>query len=199
MLGVVARRLGVRAFGGRSATIAPSIPPAHRLDRSRSLDQEGGEAKIASGWPPCLSTLPGSSPNPGRTVNAHCVQASVSQRLASGTRSRRRFVPPSPSVSVSQSMNQRWRERPRCPALRVTPGRRDGVVHAIVGRVARRRFRAVNVPDETRRPCARLRVEIRQKNTTRETHRNLFWRVEGISGRSVTVTDADPGVAPSRS
>ena len=119
--------------------------------------------------------------------------------LLRGPRPRRRFVPPSPSVSVLQSMKQRWRERPRCPALRVTPGRRDGVVHAIVGRVARRRFRAVNVPDETRRPCARLRVEIRQKNTTRETHRNLFWRVEGISGRSVTVTDADPGVAPSRS
>ena len=31
-------------------------------------------------------------------------------------------------------MNQRWRERPRCPALAVTPGRRGGVVHAIVGR-----------------------------------------------------------------
>ena len=45
-------------------------------------------------------------------------------------------------------MNQRWRERPRCPALRVTPGRRDGVVHAIVGPVARRRFRPVNVQDE---------------------------------------------------
>ena len=45
-------------------------------------------------------------------------------------------MPPSSSVSVSQSVNQRWRERPRCPARRVTPGRRDGVVHAIVGRVA---------------------------------------------------------------
>jgi hypothetical protein len=85
---------------------------------------------------PCFGTLPGSSLNPGGSVNAHCVQASVSQRLASGARPRRRFVPPSPSVSVSQSVNQRWRERPRCPALRVTPGRRDGVVHAIVGRVA---------------------------------------------------------------
>ena len=68
--------------------------------------------------------------------------------LLRGPRPRRRFVPPSPSVSVLQSMKQRWRERPRCPALRVTPGRRDGVVHAIVGRVARRRVRAVNVQDE---------------------------------------------------
>lgn len=81
-------------------------------------------------------------------MNAYCVQASLSQRLALGVRLRRRSVPPSPSVSVSQSVNQRWRERPQCPALRVTPGRRDGVVHAIVGRVARRRFHAVNVQDE---------------------------------------------------
>lgn len=48
--------------------------------------------------------------------------------------SRRRPVPPSRSAPMSQSLNQRWRERPRCPASRVTPGRRDGVVHAIVGR-----------------------------------------------------------------
>ena len=81
-------------------------------------------------------------------MSCHCVQASVSQRLASGARSRRRFVPLSPSVAVSQSVNQRWRERPRCPARRLTPGHRDGVVHAIVDRAARRRFRAVNVQDE---------------------------------------------------
>ena len=81
-------------------------------------------------------------------MNVPRVQASVSQRLASGARPRRRLVPPSSSVQVSQRVNQRWRERPRCPALRVTPGCRDGVVHAIVGGVAGRRFRAVNVQDE---------------------------------------------------
>lgn len=81
-------------------------------------------------------------------MSCHSVQASVSQRLASGERSRRRFVPPSPSVAMSQPVNQRWRERPRRPALRVTPGRRGGVVHAIVARVARRGVRAVNVQDE---------------------------------------------------
>jgi hypothetical protein len=57
-------------------------------------------------------------------------------------------LPPFLSVPMSQSVNQRWRERPRCPAPRVTPGRRDGGVHVIVGRVARRRVRAVNVQDE---------------------------------------------------
>ena len=71
-------------------------------------------------------------------------------------------MPPSPSVSVSQSVNQRWRERPRCPASRVTPGRRDGVVHAIVGRVACRCLRAQVVQRRTRRPRARVRVQIRR-------------------------------------
>ena len=40
--------------------------------------------------------------------------------------SRRRSVPPSLPAPMSLSLNQRWRERPRCPASRVTPGRRDG-------------------------------------------------------------------------
>ena len=43
-------------------------------------------------------------------------------------------MPPSSPGPVSQSLSQRWRERPRCPASRVTPGPRGGVVHAIVGR-----------------------------------------------------------------
>ena len=59
-------------------------------------------------------------------MNAHSVQAPVLQRLAADEQPRRRSVPPSSSVLVSQSVNQRWRERPRCPARRVTPGRRDG-------------------------------------------------------------------------
>jgi hypothetical protein len=57
-------------------------------------------------------------------------QAFLSQHLATSTTSRRRSVPPSPPESLSQLQNQRWRERPRCPASPVTPGRRDGVVHA---------------------------------------------------------------------
>ena len=69
-------------------------------------------------------------------MTANRVQASLSQQLAASASSRRRSVPPSLPESVSQSLNQRWRERPRCPAPPVTPGRRDGVVHAIVGRAA---------------------------------------------------------------
>ncbi len=69
-------------------------------------------------------------------MTANRMQASLSQQLAASTTSRRRSVPPSPPGLMSQSLNQRWRERPRCPALPVTPGRRDGVVHAIVGRAA---------------------------------------------------------------
>ena len=69
-------------------------------------------------------------------MTANDVQALLLQHVAADTRSRRRSLPPSLSVPLSQWVNQRWRERPRCPALRVTPGRRDGVVHAIVGRAA---------------------------------------------------------------
>ena len=81
-------------------------------------------------------------------MTASRVQASLSQQLAASTTSRRRSVPPSPPKPVSQLLNQRWRERPRCPASLVAPGRRDGVVHAIVGRAACRCPRAQFVQDE---------------------------------------------------
>jgi hypothetical protein len=81
---------------------------------------------------------------------------------------RRRSVPPSPSVSVSQSVNQRWRERPRCPALRVTRSGREG------GR-SRHRWSCRTSPfprsecaGRTRRQCASLRVDIRRKSTARK-------------------------------
>jgi hypothetical protein len=35
---------------------------------------------------------------------------------------------------VPRSLRERWRERPRCRARHLTPGRPDGVVHAIAGR-----------------------------------------------------------------
>jgi len=79
-------------------------------------------------------------------MTANCVQASLSQQLAASTTSRRRSVPPSPPEPVFAVADQRWRERPRCPALTVTPGRRDGVVHAIVGRAACRCLRAQFAP-----------------------------------------------------
>lgn len=69
-------------------------------------------------------------------MTAHHVQALLSQQLAASASARRRFVPPSIPEPVSQSLNQRWRERPRRLALPVAPERRDGVVHAIVGRAA---------------------------------------------------------------
>ena len=74
-------------------------------------------------------------------MTANRVQASRLQQLAASTTSRRRSVPPSPPEPVSQSLNQRWRERPRCPAPTATRRCRDGVVHAIVGRVSCRRLR----------------------------------------------------------
>ena len=68
--------------------------------------------------------------------------------VAVATTTRRRCLPPRPRVPVSMSLHQRWRERPRRRARRLTPGRPDGVVHAIVGRV----------------PCLCLRTHSVQKN-----------------------------------
>ena len=103
-------------------------------------------------------------------MTANRVQASLSQQLAASTSSRRRSVPPSLPEPVSQSLNQRWRERPRCPAPPVTPGRRDGVVHAIVGRAACHCLRAQFVQDER---AARVHVFVsRFAGTMRPTNRH---------------------------
>ena len=135
---VSARRLVLWPFGGRGSVVEPPVPPAHRLDGPGCVGQEGGEAKIASGWPPGFDTLSRRSLTPGGSMSAHSVQASVSQHLAASTPPRRRFVPPSSSETVSQSVNQRWRERPRCRALRLTPAALTGsfTPSLVVSRVA---------------------------------------------------------------
>jgi len=135
------------------------------------MGQEGGEAKIVSGWPPGVATFSGPFFLPGGSMSVRFVQASESEHLAAEPRSRRRSLPPSLSVSVSQSVNQRWRERPRCPASPVTPGRRDGVVHAIVGRAAGRCLRAQVVHDERAARCARVRVQFRRDEAADESHK----------------------------
>jgi hypothetical protein len=81
-------------------------------------------------------------------MTAHVDQPFLRQQFAADSESRRRSVPPSLSVPLSQPVNQRWRERPRRPARRVTPGYRDGVVHAIVGRVSLRCLGAQVVQEE---------------------------------------------------
>ena len=142
-----------------------------RMDR-RSVGQERGQAKIASGWPPTFDGLSRHSLTPGSPMTANCVQAFLSQQLAASASSRRRCVPPSLPESVSQSLNQRWRERPRCPAPPVTPGRRDGVVHAIVGRAACRCLRVRFVQDER---AARVHVFVsRFAGTMRPTNRTAI-------------------------
>jgi hypothetical protein len=101
-------------------------------------------------------------------MTANRVQASLAQQLAASTPLRRRSVPPSLPEPISESLHQRWRERPRCPASRVTPGSPDGVVHAIVGRavchVSAQRVRQ----EETWRPPACVVVVFLQ--TTKPTN-----------------------------
>lgn len=54
--------------------------------------------------------------------------------FAAHRRARRRSVPTRPSTPMPRSLQERWRERPRCRARHLTPRCPDGVVHAIGGR-----------------------------------------------------------------
>ena len=131
-------------------------------------------------------------------MTANRIQASRLQQLAASTTSRRRSVPPSPPEPVSQSLNQRWRERPRCPAPPVTRRCRDGVVHAIVGRVLSSSSYAQFAQDER---AARAHVFVSKfagQNGPKKSYRNQFARVPMFPGRNVTFASTDLGVAPSR-
>ena len=75
VLDLSARRLVLWPIGRGGSAAEPPIPPAHRLDGPGCLGQEGGEAKIASGWPPGFATLSGRSLTPGGSMSAHTVQA----------------------------------------------------------------------------------------------------------------------------
>ena len=59
-------------------------------------------------------------------MSEHSSQVPVAQQLSATIPSRRRSVPPSLPASVSQSLDQRWRERPRLRALHLTPADPDG-------------------------------------------------------------------------
>ena len=161
------------------------------------MGQEGGKAKIASGWPPKFDAVSRHSLTPGSPMTASRVQASLSQQLAASTTSRRRSVPPSPPEPVSQLLNQRWRERPRCPASLVAPGRRDGVVHAIVGRAACRCPRAQFVQDEG---AAREHLVVSRFAGTRRpmSCTEIGSRACSSFHKKVARTNPDLAAAPSR-
>ncbi len=111
---------------------------------------------------------------------------------------RRRSVPTRRSMPVPRSLHQRWRERPRCSASPLTPGCRDGVVHAIAGRVPCpcrhvqfvQEHRAARVPtcvptcDRRRRPAMRVAVGSRAVPAFLQ-----------ISSRSLVMIDP-PTIAP---
>ncbi len=101
-------------------------------------------------------------------MTAKRVQAFLSQQLGANASVRRRFVAPSLQEPVSQSQNQRWRERPRCRALPVAPERHDGVVHASVGRVRCRRHECSARAGRARRPRAHDHAGVRLDEALRD-------------------------------
>jgi hypothetical protein len=133
------------------------------------MGQERGQTKIASGWPPSFHCFSRHTLTPGRLMSTNHLQAFLSQPLATSTASRRRSVPPSLPEPLSQLLNQRWRGRTHCPARRVTRGGREGVVHAIVGRVGCRSLRFHVAEDKD---AARVHIFVsRFAGRMRPTHR----------------------------
>lgn len=82
---------------------------------------------------------------------------------------RRRSLPPPRTTTVRRSPQRRWRERPRCSAQPVTPGRRGGVVHAI-GCLRRVSPDSCHVPSGRIAPVAR--ADPRPRSCPEERARN---------------------------
>jgi len=137
-------------------------------------------------------------------MRANCRQRRLLQPLRASVRVRRRSVPPSVPVPVLESLHERWRERPRCPGRRVTPARRDGVVHAIGGRAAGPCLSAPIGGGSTRRTCACIRVQIWRNKMSRWIARNpgagqptlLTRNSRGSESRSARRTIARSMLAP---
>jgi hypothetical protein len=99
---------------------------------------------------------------------------------------RRRLLPTRPSSSPPRALQRRWRERPRCSAQPLTPGRRGGVVHAIGCRYRGSQSTCPLPSAEPRRLHAQMRDEIRAR----------YWRRDprGIERARTSVRPADTGV-----
>ena len=124
-------------------------------------------------------------------MTANWAQAFLAEQLGATASVRRRFVPPSRPEPVSQSQNQRGRERPRCPALPVAPDRRDGVVHASVGRVPCRCHECAARAGRTRRSRAHDRVQVRRDKAVGDPLANRVRSRGHLSRKNVACGDAD--------
>jgi hypothetical protein len=131
---------------------------------------------------------------PGGSMSATCVESFPSQQLGARASVRRRFVPPSLPEPVSQSQNQRWREGPRCSALPVAPERRDGVVHASVGRVPCRCHKCSARAGRWRRPHAHAHVRVRRDKAVGDPFADLVCSRGSLSRNKVAF--GEPVFAP---
>lgn len=68
---------------------------------------------------------------PRSTMTVRPTQTLDVARVGTDVEARRRCLPPRESLRLPWSQQRRWRERPHHCAQRMTPGRREGVVHAI--------------------------------------------------------------------
>jgi hypothetical protein len=104
------------------------------------------------------------SPKCRQTLDAACVAAC--------TTTRRRCLPPRPRVPVSMSLHQRWRERPRRRAQRLTQGALTGsFTPSLVCRVS-----LFASPVRAGEPARTLRGQVRPQKGAEVFRRNRFAR-----------------------
>jgi hypothetical protein len=87
---------------------------------------------------------------------------------------------------MPRSVHQRWRERPRNRVRHLTPGRLDGVVHAIAGRGPCPCLRAQIVQDDRAAPVANWSSRSSGRVTPRRFKENAFAR--GLAVRLAQAT-----------
>lgn len=116
-------------------------------------------------------------------MSPKCRQTLDAAHVAACTTTRRRCLPPRPREPVSMSLHQRWRERPRRRALRLTPACPDGVVHAIVGLSRVACLRAQFVQENPRRPCVHRAARCDRRRVSR-CSAGIGSRAAGFSRRT---------------
>jgi hypothetical protein len=125
-------------------------------------------------------------------MTANAAQASPTQHVAaSPPSSGRRFPPTAVLLPIERPVSQRWRERPRCPALRVAPGpwRRGRSRHRRPCRVSLS-MQPVGA-GRTRRPRAGVRGPVPPDITPDKSPRMLARTIARFGGDNVPLARID--------
>ena len=159
--------------------------------------KRGAKRKSRQVGPPFRRPLQTLS-HPWLPMSANRRQMLEAAHVAACTTTRRRSLPPRPRVPVPMSLHQRWRERPRCRALHLTPG--------VPGRGRSRHRWSCRVSlsacpvraGESRRPRAHVRAQMRPQKRADAFRRNRFAHEPVLPQNTHAFCVADRAAPPSR-